>query len=294
MAEMDGNIHQRIQGWTEALITAGAPARVEVAAERGHPGPGLRSTFDPCWRLVLCREGRARFLVVRAGRPTEIRLAPGELLAIAPRCWVTTAPLAGDSYASLGVVFRRRATRLIVVRCGRARPGAADSAARVGLEALELPHALTAEERGWCDALPTRPAAHGERARRHLGGLLLCRLAELLDTPMALPGGRARETWAAARHLIEERCDQPLGREEIARELGIHPNHLSRLFARFPGGGFHAQVQRLRLERATSLVHDRSLTLAEVAHRCGFGGAHQLIRAFRRAHGVTPRRYRVR
>jgi AraC-like DNA-binding protein len=280
-----------VAAWIRGLIAEGAPPRVEVASEQGHPGSGMRSTFERSWRVILCREGRARFLAVRAGRPAEVRLGPGEALLVAPGTWLTNAPLAADAYASVGAVFRRDATRVVAVRCGRGR--AADALARIAVEGVEVPHALDAEGRSWCDSLRRERGASAPDYRRHLGALLLCRLADLLERqPAGEPEGKAHATWAEACRLIEERCDQPIGRAAIARALGIHPNHLSRLFAQFGSCSFGAHVQRLRLERAASLVSDRRLPLAEVARLCGFGGAHQLIRGFRRAYGVTPRRYR--
>jgi AraC-like DNA-binding protein len=290
---IDGALRERLARWIGDLLASGAPGQVTLASEPGHPGVGLRSTFDRNWRVLVCREGTARFLVMRGGAPDVVQLRPGDLLAIAPRAWLTAAPGPADAYTSLSAVFMRDRTRCLSVRCAPVRPGRARDLSRLAVEAVEVRRTLDGEARSWCAGLARERDRRCEEYRRHLGALVLARFGDLVAAPSSPePAASAKAAWARACRLAEERCDRPLGRREAARALGMHPSHLSRLFQRFARTGFHGWLQRLRLERAASLLDDQALTLAEIARRCGFGGAHQLIRAFRREYGATPRRWR--
>ena len=56
----------------------------------------------------------------------------------------------------------------------------------------------------------------------------------------------------------------------------------------------HAEIQRIRLERAKRLLLETDLPTSQVAVASGFGSASYLGAMFRRQLGVTPARYRAR
>ncbi len=79
---------------------------------------------------------------------------------------------------------------------------------------------------------------------------------------------------------------------EIANECGVHPVHLARTFRRFFGCSPGAYLRRCRIDRAASLLRDRSLPLTEVALRAGFADQSHMTRAFRQALAMTPAAFR--
>lgn len=75
---------------------------------------------------------------------------------------------------------------------------------------------------------------------------------------------------------------------ELARDAGVHPVHLTRLFRRRLGVTPGAYVQRLRLERALAAMAVGA-PLADVAYASGFADQSHFCRAVRGSLGVTPR-----
>jgi len=93
--------------------------------------------------------------------------------------------------------------------------------------------------------------------------------------------------------LIESRlAEGDLHLEDLAAEAGMHPQYLPRAFRRVFGVSPHQYVLQRRVERAKQLLRETDLTVAEVAARGGFASQSHLCMRFKRATGVTPRRYR--
>jgi AraC-like DNA-binding protein len=102
---------------------------------------------------------------------------------------------------------------------------------------------------------------------------------------------------AMLRRRAEEEIERRLGRGDIAvtdlaRALGVSRARLFGIFRE--EGGVHAQVVRMRLERARAALSDaeRAEPIGIIAHRLGFSDASHLSRSFRRRYGMTPREYR--
>ena len=55
----------------------------------------------------------------------------------------------------------------------------------------------------------------------------------------------------------------------------------------------HAEIIRIRMERAGRLLRETDLSLAEIADRAGFADANYLSVAFKKQMGVSPRAYRA-
>lgn len=80
---------------------------------------------------------------------------------------------------------------------------------------------------------------------------------------------------------------------ELARPLGLHPSWLAQAYRHASGEGLRETVQRLRVERATSMLRDSELPLAEIAADAGFCDQSHMNRIFRRLLGRTPLEVRV-
>jgi AraC family transcriptional regulator len=75
---------------------------------------------------------------------------------------------------------------------------------------------------------------------------------------------------------------------DLARDAGIHPVHLTRVFRSRLGVTPGAYVQRLRLERAVAALANGS-SLADAAQTAGFADQSHFCRAVRSQLGLTPR-----
>jgi len=67
---------------------------------------------------------------------------------------------------------------------------------------------------------------------------------------------------------------------------------VSRLFRHHYGIGPVAAFELLRLARAATLLVRSSLSVAAVAHDCGFANPYHFSRRFHRVYGQPPGRYR--
>ena len=91
--------------------------------------------------------------------------------------------------------------------------------------------------------------------------------------------------------LQTEHCRR-LTLDELAREAGVHPVHLSRVFRRGVGEGIGEYVHRLRVRTACERMLDRDASLAEVSYSTGFADQSHFTRSFRKITGMTPAVFR--
>jgi AraC family transcriptional regulator len=97
------------------------------------------------------------------------------------------------------------------------------------------------------------------------------------------------------RRVIERMnadLDTDLDLKTIAAESGYSRDHFLRMFRAATECTPHQYFLRLRIEKAQSLMKNRSLRMIDIAESCGFTSQSQFSRVFRRVIGVTPRRYR--
>jgi AraC-like DNA-binding protein len=78
---------------------------------------------------------------------------------------------------------------------------------------------------------------------------------------------------------------------EIARRVGLHPSHLSRMFHRETGRLFRKYLTSVRMRNAKRyLVNGDSV--GTVAWKCGFSSIYAFSRTFHRETGLAPSAYR--
>ncbi len=95
------------------------------------------------------------------------------------------------------------------------------------------------------------------------------------------------------RHILENLADD-LSIEELAAHAHMSPRHFARSFRAETGVTPARYVESVRLEAARRTLEDTSLSVAAVAHTCGFGTPETLRRVFLRSLGVGPTEYRRR
>ena len=89
-------------------------------------------------------------------------------------------------------------------------------------------------------------------------------------------------------------ADPGLSLGKVAREEGVSPRYLQKLFAS-AGQSFTHYIRLRRLERCRlDLTSPRcaSLSISEISFRWGFNGSAHFSRAFRDQYGLSPREHR--
>lgn len=89
--------------------------------------------------------------------------------------------------------------------------------------------------------------------------------------------------------FIEAHLDSNLQLEELAQQAGMSQFYFSRLFKQSLGITPHQYVIQQRVDRATQLLRQGELSLAEIALSCGFANQGHLNRHFKRLTGRTPK-----
>lgn len=124
----------------------------------------------------------------------------------------------------------------------------------------------------------------------HIAYLILLAVAELLAKP------QPTITHPLDHHrlicdYLNENLDQPLDRKTVSAFFHLHPDYISRLFAR-EGLGFSEYLESRRMLHAGELLKSSPLSIDRIATMCGYSSSGYFIKIFRKHHGMPPGKYR--
>ena len=97
---------------------------------------------------------------------------------------------------------------------------------------------------------------------------------------------------AAALSFIHENATALIQVEDVVRHLEISRRNLEIRFQKLVGRSPHAELQRVRLERARRFLVESDLPVPKVAESVGYSTGSYFIQVFRKEFGTTPARYR--
>ncbi len=103
-----------------------------------------------------------------------------------------------------------------------------------------------------------------------------------------LRGGLTPRQEQRAKEMLAADIAQVPSISEIARECSLSPDHFARAFKVSTGVTPSSWFQERRIARAKALLHDSSLSLAEIAQVCGFTDQSHFSRQFSRQTGESP------
>ena len=101
---------------------------------------------------------------------------------------------------------------------------------------------------------------------------------------LAHPSGTVANPADVAAEIMEQQFREPLTVKEIAAQVALTREHLSRLFIERHGIGPAAYLRSIRFRHAVRLLAEKNLSLRETALRSGFASA----AAMRRANRASP------
>ncbi len=85
---------------------------------------------------------------------------------------------------------------------------------------------------------------------------------------------------------------EPVSLESLADRYAVNKNYLSSRFHREVGMTVTDYINLTRVRRSLKLLSGTTLSMPEIAERCGFSDANYYTRTFRKIHGSTPTEYR--
>lgn len=124
-----------------------------------------------------------------------------------------------------------------------------------------------------------------------LGFDMLAEAARLRQVPREQSGHAPRWLYDA-QEFLHENFAEKIQVADVAREVDIHPVHLSRMFREHVGLPVGAYIRKVRLEWAAERLAKSDDSITIIAIESGFADQSHFTRTFRRAYGVTPGRYR--
>jgi AraC family transcriptional regulator len=142
-------------------------------------------------------------------------------------------------------------------------------------------------------AMTLRREVHGSPAADDLSVESL--LAELMAAAARMPSESKGQRPQWLRRIIDKLAadySERLTLDDLSREAGVHPVHLSRVFRRCVGEGIGEHVRRLRVRAACEQMRLPEISIAEISLALGFADQSHFTRAFRRVAGMTPLAFR--
>lgn len=112
--------------------------------------------------------------------------------------------------------------------------------------------------------------------------------------PRTRPGEGPPRWLTRADELIRDMFRESIALDDLAKECGVHPAHLARVFRKCRGFSIGEYVRALRVEAAVRDLTETDLPLTEIALSSGFYDQSHMGRALRRSIGATPLEIRKR
>jgi len=124
--------------------------------------------------------------------------------------------------------------------------------------------------------------------------------AHVLELLGAISGLNSREKpeisqpkwFARVKERLHEEFRSGLRMTDLARDAGVHPVHLARVFRRIERRTPGEYQHQLQVRAACELLRDPDWSLAAIAAECGFADQSHFTRIFRRITRATPARFR--
>ncbi len=97
---------------------------------------------------------------------------------------------------------------------------------------------------------------------------------------------------AASLKFIAEHSSEDIGQEDVARAVAVETRTLQRRFQKVLNRPIHAEIRRVRIERAKRELAQGERSMKEIAQAVGFRDPMRMYEVFRRELGISPSQYR--
>lgn len=114
----------------------------------------------------------------------------------------------------------------------------------------------------------------------------------LVSPTINIPSFSNNMSVLSAISFIEQNYNKNIGLQEAAAVINISEAHLSRLFKKETGYNYVKYLNIFRINICINLMHNKKLTLNQIANACGFETPSYFAKIFKRELNVTPSKYR--
>jgi AraC-like DNA-binding protein len=90
---------------------------------------------------------------------------------------------------------------------------------------------------------------------------------------------------------IRENYSDDLSLARLSREFSMTPTYLSRFFKKSTGISLNEYINIVRVTEAEKLLKNPDVTVTQVAFACGFNDSNYFSSVFKKAKGITPKKF---
>ncbi|MGW1048783.1 helix-turn-helix domain-containing protein [Streptomyces sp. NPDC002521] len=231
--------------------------------------------------LVLCTSGDTEMRVHAGGKATPRRWVAGRLELMIPGHSTVRSYRATSVMHTVQVHIPRATVERTTAELGGPAPDFEALSASLGAGDALVEHVVR--------ALPAVKDANDVYAESAAAFLTTHLLTQGRDQRIPGPERAAVRQGIA---VMRERLAHPLTLADLAAEVHLSVYHFIRVFREATGETPHRFLTRLRIEQARRLLDGTSLTIGQIAGRCGFSSPGSLSSAFLAHVGVRPSAYR--
>ena len=151
------------------------------------------------------------------------------------------------------------------------------------------------DDDGTVGRLMHKMMAEYEAKRTGYMELLRCYLTQALVCAVRASENISPKLHPATQGVIDylhRHYAEPLSLDAIGKQTGYTAPYISGVFSRDMGMTVRSFLQRLRIEKACSLMDETDLTLSQIAQRVGYTDSKHFADLFRRHKGMSPKAYK--
>src|SRR5215510_1689748 len=105
-------------------------------------------------------------------------------------------------------------------------------------------------------------------------------------------GGLSPAKLRKIKEMLQEKIEEDLSLDEMARTVGLSAAHFSQVFRNTTGQTPHKFLMSFRVQRAKEMLRSAEMRVLDVAIACGFKTQQHFARVFREMCGASPTEYR--
>jgi AraC family transcriptional regulator len=167
----------------------------------------------------------------------------------------------------------------------------------IGFDRCDMASDPVVHHLGLClDTARSRPSEMSPVCADHIASALEAYLRQAHNIvslpPPAVRGGLAPWQLRQAKQILISRLDEPISLAELARACKLSPGHFARAFRQTTGQPPHRWLMVQRIEKAKQLLVDSTLSLAQIAQKCGFADQSHFTRVFAQLVQSSPGQWR--